>query len=151
MHGATHLSTRDGVYYFKRRITQNLIDGLAALPPETLGVMPEELRKFCAGKEFVRYSLKTKDRKSALNLLPQAEIDFNSKQELLEQWLGTSAQHFSTPSDEALRSMSSLWVEKQLKDDEEHRLDPDKTVDLEHLEKGLYMMETTIVRRCRPF
>ena len=141
MHGASHLISRDGVYYFKRRIPQNLIDELATLPPETLGVMPDALRKFFTGKEFVRFSLKTKQLVQGKQLLASAEIDFNAKQELLEQWLGTSARHFDNPSDEALRSMASIWVDRQLKIDEERRFDPNQALELEHLEKGLYIME----------
>jgi hypothetical protein len=140
MHGASHIAPRNGVYQFSRRIPKDIVEGLKLMPPEARARLPEE---FCAyfAKDFVRFSLKTRDKAAAKALGTKADFEFDTKIQRVKEWLARGENSFDVVDQDLIRAIAQRWVSQELKDDDEKRLHPENAHDLRHHEKGLYMME----------
>lgn len=60
MHGASHLSLRDGVYYYVRRVPKKILDALRSLSLSERQALDRGLRDYFSKSKFVRMSLRTR-------------------------------------------------------------------------------------------
>lgn len=140
MHGASHIAPRSGVFQFSRRIPKNIVEALKALPPDARTRLPDEFKTYFA-KEFVRFSLKTRDKAAAKSLGTKADFEFDTKVQRLKEWLARGENSYDVVDPDLIRAIAQRWVSQELKEDDEKRLHPDNAHDLRHHEKGLYMLE----------
>jgi len=140
MYGASHIAPRNGVYQFSRRIPKDIVEGIKALPPEARARLPEELFTYLA-KDFVRFSLRTRDKATAKSLGTKADFEFDTTVQRVKEWLARGENSYDVVDPDLIRAIAQRWVSQELKEDDEKRLDSSNAYDLIHVEKGLYMME----------
>jgi len=97
-----HMINRKGIYYFRRRIPQDL------------------LSHYSPKREFI-FSLKTGDSAEAdrLQRIESVKLD----EEFARIRKGQTAPELHTISQDVIKSLSDLWIAHILEEDEEWRMD----------------------------
>jgi len=86
MHGASHLSMRDGVYYYVRRVPKKILDALRRLSLSERQALDTSLRDYFSKSEFVRMSLRTRIKAVASSLAVAKAVEFERNLRELEHW-----------------------------------------------------------------
>ncbi|WP_029148724.1 site-specific integrase [Methylophilus sp. 5] len=116
-----HMINRKGVFYFRRRVPEDLLPHYA---PQT---------------EF-KFSLKTRDYAEAdrLQRIESVKLD----EEFARIRKGQTAPELHTISQDVIKSLSDLWIAHVLEEDEEWRMDGLSESEYDKLSESLEIVET---------
>lgn len=141
MNGASHLLSRDGTYYFQRRVPDH-IKAFFKAHPESPSGLPQEITDYFARKPSVRLSLRTKIKKDAVRLCTEADFKFNSYVTKFDQWQQSGASTFDVVTTETLKGLAQTWLARAIEDDENLRLSGLSDEEVEATESGWWYFES---------
>ena len=85
MRGAAHLWSRQGTYYYRRRVPNHIAKFLSTNVSNSK-LPPEVVEYFSKKSGFVQRSLRTKDKREAVKLCTEEDFKFSNNQAKVEQF-----------------------------------------------------------------